>query len=70
MRTINVEYLIEDDEYERLKQIIEGYKKQGLDEDFTPEKMFSSIMLTGSKYDKDDKLKFHEWKLGLRENYK
>ncbi len=67
---ITVEYLVEDDEYERLKRITEEYKKQGLDNDFTPEKMFQSIMMTGSKYDKDEKFKFHEWKLGLREDYK
>ena len=65
---ISVEYLIEDEEYERLKQITNGYKKQGL-EGFTPERMFESIMITGSKYDKDDKFKFHEWKLGLREDW-
>lgn len=68
MRHISVEYLVEDEEYERLKKITEGYKIQGLD--LTPEKMFQGIMTTGAKYDKDDKLKFHEWKLELRENYK
>jgi hypothetical protein len=66
---INVEYLIEDNEYDRLQLITEEYKKQGLDADFTPEKMFCSIMRTGSKYDKDEKFKFHEWKLGLREDW-
>lgn len=66
---ISVEYLIEDTEYDRLKLITEGYKNQGLDKDFTPEKMFESIMVTGSKYDVDDKLKYHEWKLGLREDW-
>jgi len=66
---VSVEYLIEDNEYERLKRITDGYAKLGL-EGFTPEKMFQSIMTTGSKYDKDDKLKFHEWKLGLRENFR
>lgn len=69
MHNITVEYLIEDDEYERLKSITDGYKKLGL-EGFTPEKMFESIMITGSKYNKDDKFKLHEWKLGLREDYK
>ena len=66
---ISVEYRIEDEEYERLKCITDGYTKQGL-KWFTPEQMFHSIMITGSKYDKDDKFKFHEWKLGLRETYK
>lgn len=67
-RFINVEYMIEDDEYERIVAITDEYRKKGLD--MTPEKMFESIMCTGSKYDKDDKLKFHEWTLGLRDNYK
>lgn len=66
-RTISVEYVLEDSEYERIVEIAARYKKQGLD--LTPEKMFQSIMFTGSKYDIDDKLKFHEWKHGLRESY-
>lgn len=67
-RSIEVSYMIEDEEYTRLMVISEEYKKQGLD--MTPEKMFESIMLLGAKYNKDDKLKFHEWKLGLRDDYK
>ena len=70
MRYIKVEYMIEDDVYERLECITEEYKKQGLDADFTPEKMFASIMCTGSKYDIEEKFKFHEWKAGLREDYR
>lgn len=68
VRYINVSYMIEDDEYERIVAISDGYKKQGLV--MAPEKMFETMMRTGSKYDKDDKLKLHEWKLGLRDSYK
>lgn len=67
MREMQVNYLINDEEYERLLKITEEYKKQGLD--LTPEGMFESIMATGAKYDKDEKFKFHEWKLGLREDF-
>lgn len=67
MREVIVKYTLLDEDEQRLEKITEEYKKQGLD--FTSDKMFESIMLTGSKYNIDDKLKFHEWKLGLRENY-
>lgn len=70
MMFITVEYLVESEEYERLEWITEEYKKQGLDKDFTPEKMFEAIMTTGSKHDIDEKFKFHEWRAGLREDYK
>ena len=69
MRYIKVQYLVEDDEYDRLVNITNEYKKQGLDSDFTPEKLFDSIMCLGAKDDKDRKLKFHEWKCGIRENF-
>jgi len=67
VREIVVKYLILDEDEERLKKITEEYKKQGLN--LSEDKMFESIMFTGSKYDVDSKLKFHEWKLGLREDY-
>ena len=34
------------------------------------DKMFEAIMCLGSYHDIDKKFKFHEWKLGLREDYK
>lgn len=68
MREVTVKFTIYDEDEERLRKITEEYKKQGLD--FTEDKMFDAIMVTGSKYDIDSKLKFHEWKLGLREDYK
>ena len=68
MREIIVNYLILDEDEERLKRITEEYKKQGLN--LSEDKMFENIMCCGSKYDVDNKLKFHEWKLGLRENFK
>ena len=67
MREITVNYLILDEDEKRLNKITEEYNKQGLN--FTLDKMFEAIMFTGSKYDIDKKFKFHEWKLGLRENF-
>lgn len=67
MREIIVKYFILDEDEDRIKKITEEYKKQGLN--LSEDKMFELIMFTGSKYDVDSKLKFHEWKLGLREDY-
>ena len=67
MREITVNYLILDEDEERLKKITEEYKKHGLN--LSEDKMFEGIMCCGSKYDVDNKLKFHEWKLELREDY-
>ena len=69
MREITVKYLILDEDEDRLKKIVEEYKKQHNFEQ-TEDKIFEMIMLTGSKHDIDAKLKFHEWKLGLREDFK
>ena len=69
MREVTVKFTIYDEDEERLKKIVEEYKKQHNFEQ-TEGKMFEFIMLAGSKYDIDTKLKFHEWKLGLREDYK
>ncbi len=66
MRKISVTYMLLDEDEERLRKITEKYKEEGLD--ITEDKMFESIMFTGSKYDIDSKFKFHEWKLGLRED--
>lgn len=69
MRDITVTFTLKDEEEQRLKQIVEEYKKQ---HNFimTEDKMFDAIMCLGSYHDIDKKLKFHEWKLGLREDYK
>ena len=67
MRNVTVKYLLQDEEEERLRKITELYKRQGLD--LLEDKMFEGIMCMGSKFDIDKKLKFHEWKLGLRENF-
>ena len=69
MMEISIKYLISNEDKERLKRIVEEYKKQHNFES-TEDKMFESIMLTGSKHDIDAKLKFHEWKLGLREDFR
>ena len=68
MREVAVKFTIYDEDEERLRKITEEYKKLGLD--ITGDRMFEAIMLIGSKHDIDAKLKFHEWKLGLREDYK
>ena len=68
MREITVNYLILDEDEERLKRITEEYKKQGLN--LSEDKMFEGIMCYGSKYDVDSKFKFPECKLGFREDYK
>ena len=68
MQEIIVKYLLTDEEVERLQKITEEYKKQGLD--LSLEKQFESIMCCGSKDDIDSKFKFHEWKLGLREDFR
>ena len=68
MREVTVKFTIYDEDEERLRKITEGYKKLGWET--TEDKIFEAIMLTGSKHDMDAKLKFHEWKLGLREDYK
>ena len=69
MREITITFTLYDEHEERLKKIVEEYKRQ---HNFvqTESKMFEMIMLTGSKHDIDAKLKFHEWKLGLREDFK
>lgn len=65
MQEIIVKYILLDEDEQRLKKITEGYRKQGLD--FSDDKMFESIMFCGSKFDIDNKFKFYEWELGLRE---
>ena len=69
MREVTITFTLYDEHEERLKKIVEEYKKQHNFEQIE-DKMFEMIMLTGSKHDIDAKLKFHEWKLGLREDYK
>ena len=69
MRDIIVKYTLKDEDEKRLKQITEEYKKQHNFE-MTEEKIFDTIMCLGSYHDIDNKFKFHEWKLGLREDYK
>jgi len=59
--------MLSDEEEERLLKITEEYKKQGLN--LSEDKQFMAIMFTGSKYDIDNKFKFHEWKLGLKEDF-
>jgi len=66
MREISVNYILFDENEERLRKITEEYKKQGLD--LSEDKMFEAIMFYGSKHDIDNKFKFDERKLGLRKD--
>ena len=68
MREIIVRYTLTDEEEKRLEKIAEEYEKKGLE--LSVDKQFEAIMCCGSRYDIDAKFKFHEWKLGLREDYK
>ena len=65
MREIIVSYLLMDEDEQRLKRITEEYKKRGLN--LSEDKQFELIMCCGCKYDIDNKFKFHERRLGLRE---
>ena len=65
MRDVIVSYLLMDEDEQRLKRITEEYKKRGLN--LSEDKQFESIMCCGCKYDIDNKFKFHERRLGLRE---
>lgn len=67
MRDITVKFMLSDEDEQRLHKITELYNQQGLI--LSEDRMFESIMFTGSEYDVDKKFRFHEWKLGLRENF-
>ncbi|GEM_PF-5793341 len=64
MKEITVKYLISDEQEQRLLKITEEYNKQGVDNDINEQ--FEFIMTLGSKFNIDEKLKFHEYKLGLK----
>lgn len=68
MREIKVEYLLTDELEERLRIISEKYKEKGLN--LSEDKQFEAIMNCGCHHDIDVKFKFHEWSLGLREDFK
>ena len=68
MMEITVKYLLSDDEVIRLEKITNEYKKKGLD--LSIENQFEGIMKIGSGFDIDKKFKFHERKLGLREDFR
>lgn len=65
MKKINIEYLIDEEEYKRLEAITEKARENGLDT--SPEEMFCFIMTCGLKFDMDSRFKLFEWKCGLRE---
>ena len=69
MRDITVKYTLKDEDEQRLKRITEEYAKQ---HNFktTEDEMFGIIMCLESWHSINSKLRYHEWKLGLREDYK
>ena len=69
MRDITITFTLYDEHEERLKKIVEEYKRQHNFEQ-TEDKMCESIMLIGSKHDIDEKFRFHECKLGIIEDNK
>ena len=68
MRKITVTYLLSDEEMKRLERIAEEYNKQGMGA--TPNILFESIMLYGSKYDIDKKFSTHEEIISLQNELK
>lgn len=66
MKKFNVEYLIDDEDYERLMTIMEIAKKDGFET--TPENMFSLIMTCVAKFDVNQKFDFCE-ELGMEDIY-
>lgn len=66
MREIIVKYTISDDDEKRLQLITEKFMERGLN--LSPDKQFEIIMQFGCKHDIDEKFKFHECQLGLRED--
>ena len=69
MKNISVTYILSESQEQRLNKIAEEYRNKYSIE-ITDEDIFIAIMCIGSCYDVDSKLKFHEWKLGLREDCK
>lgn len=65
MREITVSFLLTDEQEQRLREVTEAYKKLG--HDLPEEKVFQMIMSGECRYDIDNKLRFHECKLGLDE---
>lgn len=68
MKDITVTFTLKDDDEARLKRITEKYNKKH-DFKMTEEEMFDAIMCLGSWHNINDKFKFYEWQLGLREDY-
>lgn len=64
MKEITVQYLISDENEQRLQKITDKYKEHGLVS--TPERVFQSIMLVACEYDIDQKFKLVEETFGLR----
>lgn len=66
---INVEYYLDDADFERLSRITDQLKKNELNDCITPDMLFEYIMTNNAKYEVDKKFKMEEWKLGLRDEF-
>ena len=63
MKKVEVSYLLTEEQEQRLKKITKGYESLNLC--LTDEKMFEHIMLLGCDSDIQNRLHFHECKLGI-----
>jgi len=68
MQILNVKYVLDDEEINRLEKLVEEYKQKGFETNLSS--LFDTIMSMGSKTDIDTRFKLHEWKVGLREDFK
>lgn len=68
MQVFNVKYVLDDEEVSRLEKLVEEYKQKGFETNKF--NLFDTIMSMGSKTDIDTRFKLHEWKVGLREDFK
>lgn len=68
MQVFNVKYVLDDEEIGRLEKLVEEYKQKGFKTNMSS--LFDTIMSIGGKTDIDTRFKLHEWKVGLREDFK
>ena len=63
MKKVEVSYLLTEEQEQRIKKITKGYESLNLR--LTDEKVFEYIMLLGCDSDIQNRLHFHECKLGI-----
>ncbi len=67
MKSITVEYLLTEEQAERLFKIASAYEKKGIHT--TEETHFGFIMTEGARWEIDDRLSLHEWRLGMSDSW-